>query len=206
MVREIAAGGGKAVAMRADVTKSAEVAKLFEDVGKHFHGSLDILVNNAGDLVQRRHLAEFDDALLEYVTALNFSSVVYACRAGIPLLKKGSSPCIVNVSSIAAHHGGSPGGAVYAATKGAVHTLTRGLAKEVAPEIRVNAISPGVALTDFHKVHNTPENLEKVRQSTALKRLGTAEDHAGAVVFLCSAAGAFITGEVVEINGGLWFA
>ncbi len=202
---EIRTIGGKAWTEQADLTDSKQVEGLIKRVGEQWD-SLDILVNNAGDLVKRCVVAEYPDDLLDQVTRLNFYSAVYVSRAAIPLLKKGTNPNIINVSSIAAHNGGSNGGAIYASTKAAVHTLTRGLAKELAPVIRVNAISPGVALTDFHRTHNTPANLEVVKNNTPLKRLGTAEDQAGAVVFLASAAGSFITGEVIEINGGLWVA
>src|SRR3954470_7060733 len=98
------------------------------------------------------------------------------------MLKKGTDPSILNLSSVAAHHGGANGATIYASTKAAIHTYTRGLAKELAPEIRVNAIAPGVALTDFHKIHSTPEGLAVIANNTPLKRLGSAEDHGAAVV------------------------
>jgi 3-oxoacyl-[acyl-carrier protein] reductase len=202
---EIRSMGGQAWTEQADLTDASQARALFARVREKWD-SLDVLVNNAGDLVQRCPVADFPDELLETVTKLNFYSVVYASRAAVSMLKDGTNPSIINVSSIAAHNGGSNGGAVYAATKAAVHTLTRGMAKELAPLIRVNGISPGVALTDFHRTHNTPANLEVVRNNTPLKRLGTAEDQAAAVVFLASAGASFITGEIIEINGGLWVA
>jgi 3-oxoacyl-[acyl-carrier protein] reductase len=163
-------------------------------------------VNNTGDLVERRKIAEFSDDLLERVLRVNVHSAIYSTRAAIPLLRKGKDASIINLSSVAAHHGGANGASVYAATKGAIHTWTKGLSKELAPEIRVNAIAPGVALTDFHHRHSTKEFLDNVATGTALKRLGAPDEHGGAAVFLCAKSGAFITGEVIEINGGLWFA
>jgi len=144
--------------------------------------------------------------LLDQVVKLNFHSAVYVTRSAIPLLKRGKDASILNLSSVAAHHGGANGATIYASTKAAIHTYTRGLAKELAPEIRVNAIAPGVALTDFHKTHSTPDGLAVVAGNTALKRLGTAEDHGAVAVFLAGKAASFITGEIIEINGGLWFA
>jgi 3-oxoacyl-[acyl-carrier protein] reductase len=188
-----------------DLTDSHQVKSLFEKVQSQWDG-LDILVNNTGDLVKRTKIADFTDDLLDYVVKLNFHSAVYVTRAAIPLLRKGKDPSIINLSSVAAHNGGANGSTIYAATKGAIHTYTRGLAKELAPEIRVNGISPGVALTDFHRIHNTPEILANIAAGTPLKRLGTAEDHGAAAVLLAGKGGSFITGEVIEINGGLWLA
>ena len=163
-------------------------------------------MNNAGDMVKRSKIADITDDLLDYVVKLNFHSAVYVTRAAIPLLRRGKDASIINLSSVAAHHGGANGATIYASTKAAIHTYTRGLAKELAPEIRVNGIAPGVALTDFHRTHSTPDGLATIANTTPLKRLGTAEDHGAAVVFLCAKSGAFITGEVIEINGGLWLA
>jgi 3-oxoacyl-[acyl-carrier protein] reductase len=204
-VEEIQRAGGKAWCENADLTQSDAAQKLFDKVKARWNG-LDILVNNTGDLVQRSKVADFSDELLERVLRVNIHSAVYAVRSAVPLLQVGKNPCIVNLSSVAAHNGGNNGATIYAATKAAIHTLTRGLAKELAPAIRVNAISPGVAHTDFHKTHSTPEGLAVIAQNTPLKRLGEAEDHGAAVVFLCSKGASFITGEVIEINGGLWLA
>jgi 3-oxoacyl-[acyl-carrier protein] reductase len=204
-VKAIQIAGGKASIEQADLTKSDEAKKLLERVGKRWN-ALDILVNNTGDLVKRSKVAEFTDELLEQVLHVNFHSAVFTTRSAIPLLRNGKEPCIVNLSSVATHNGGNNGATIYASTKAAIHTMTRGLSKELAPEIRVNAISPGVAYTDFHKTYSTPETLAAVAQNTPLKRLGTAEDQAAAVVFLCSKGAAFITGEIIEINGGLWLA
>jgi 3-oxoacyl-[acyl-carrier protein] reductase len=199
-------GTGRAWCVGGDLTDSSAVHAIFEKVSARWGGALDILVNNTGDLVQRRKIAEFDDELLEKVLRVNIHSAVYCTRAAIPLLKRGNDPIIINLSSVAAHNGGANGATIYAATKGAIHTYTRGLAKELAPDIRVNGIAPGVAFTDFHRTHSTPEALAAVTNNTPLRRLGTAEDNAGAAVFLASKAGSFITGEVIEVNGGLWVA
>lgn len=202
----IAKTGGKAWIAKADLTQSKDADALFAKVAQRWNGAMDILVNNTGDLVERRKIAEFSDDLLERVLRVNVHSAIYSTRAAIPLLKKGKGASIINLSSVAAHHGGANGASVYAATKGAIHTWTKGLSKELAPDIRVNAIAPGVAMTDFHHRHSSKEFLDGVTNATALKRLGAPEDHGGAAVFLCAKSGAFITGEIIEINGGLWFA
>src|SRR5262245_17321404 len=186
-------GAGRAWSVGGDLTNSAQVHSVFETIGARWGGALDILVNNTGDLVQRCKIAEFSDDLLERVLRVNIHSAVYCTRAAIPLLRRGKDPVIINLSSVAAHNGAANGATIYAATKGAIHTYTRGLAKELAPDIRVNGIAPGVAMTDFHRTHSTPDVLQTIAGNTPLKRLGTAEDHGAAAVFLCGRSGSFIT-------------
>jgi len=205
VVETIQTNGGKAWSAGADLTDSAAVKSLFAKIEERW-GTLDILVNNAGDLVQRCKPENFSDELIEAVLRVNIHTMLYSCRAAIPLLRKGTDPSIINLSSVAAHMGGLNGAALYASTKGAIHTFTRGLAKELAPDIRVNAIAPGVTMTDFQRRHSSEQLLNGVAQRTPLKRLGTEEDMAAAAVFLCGDGASFITGEVIEINGGLWVA
>jgi 3-oxoacyl-[acyl-carrier protein] reductase len=198
--------GGKAWSAGADLTDVAQVRRLFDLVSKRWDGALDILVNNAGDMFGRTPLAEQTDEWIERVLKINLHSALYATRSAIPLLRHGNAPCIVNLSSVAAHNGGAGGVSIYAAAKGAIHTLTRALAKELAPQIRVNAIAPGVILTDLHHAHSTPQKMEDFKRATPLGRVGSPEECAAPVVFLCSNAASFITGEVIEINGGIWMA
>ena len=204
-VSEILHRRGKAFSFQADLTSPQQVQKMTNQIQERW-GALDILVNNSGDLVQRCPVADLSDELIDRVLKVNLSSMVYCIRACIPLLRRGVHPCIVNVGSVAAHHGGGNGATLYAATKGAIHTLTRGLAKETAPGIRVNGIAPGVIMTDFHRRHSSDELLQNFAAGTPMKRLGSPEEVAGAAVFLCAPAASFITGEVIEINGGLWMA
>lgn len=202
--REARDCGRKAVLVRGDFTRPQEVTAAVEAAARGL-GGLDILVNNAGSLIQRVPLAEMTDAQWEAVIALNLGSVFYACRAALPWLRQGAR--IVNVTSVAAHTGGGPHSFAYAAAKGGVISLTRGLAKELADRgVRVNAISPGTILTPFHERFSTPERLEGIRQGLPLQRLGTAEECADVVLWLCSPLASYLTGEVVEINGGQWFA
>ena len=202
---KIEKSGGKAWSLGADLSISKEANWLFKEVGRHW-GAFEILVNNAGDLVQRSKLSEISDETIEKILRVNIHTALYSIRAATPLLIKGYQPSILNLSSVAAHHGGGNGAVFYAAAKGAILTLTRGMAKEYAPDIRVNALAPGVILTDFHRKHSTPQMLESMAAGTPLKRVGTAEECAAAAVFLSSQGAAFITGETIEINGGLWLA
>ena len=167
---------------------------------------VDVLINNAGGMVERRLIAEFDDALYERVLDLNIRQLVYCCRAVIPLFQKQRGGNIINVSSIAARSGGSAGSGIYAGTKGFVSAVTKSMAKELAPNnIRVNAVSPGTIHTAFHDRHSTPEKLEATHQQIPLGRLGTAEDCAGTFVYLASdEASGYVTGQVIEVNGGLF--
>ncbi len=205
LVKEIENRGGKAWSCGADLTDSKDTDSLFKQVEERW-GALDILVNNAGDMVQRSRFSDIGDDVIEKVLRVNVHTAVYAIRAATPLLRKGRNACVVNLSSVAAHHGGGNGSVLYAAAKGLILTMTRGLSKEYAPDIRINGIAPGAILTDFHRKHSTPQILETMAGNTPLKRIGTAEECAAAVVFLCSPGAAFITGETIEINGGLWLA
>jgi len=166
---------------------------------------VDILVNNAGSLIARSPIEEMDAELWKEVIDLNLSAVFFATKAVLPHLGRGAR--IVNVSSVAARHGGGPGAVAYATAKGGVMTMTRGLAKELAPRnIRVNAIAPGVIETPFHDRFSTPEMLETFRKGIPLGRLGTPEECAGAVLYLVSPLASYVTGQTIDINGGQWFA
>ncbi|MCP4404958.1 MAG: SDR family oxidoreductase [bacterium] len=205
VVNTIQADGGKAWSAGADLTDSASTKVFFKEVETHW-GALDILVNNAGDLVQRCKIEDFPDELIETVLRTNIHTTLYASREAIPLLRKGHSASIVNVGSIAARNGGFNGATLYATTKGAIHTYTRGLAKELGPDIRVNAIAPGIIETDFHVRHSSDELLQSVAEKTPVKRNGSTEEMAAGVLYLCGPGAGFVTGEVLDMNGGLWFA
>jgi 3-oxoacyl-[acyl-carrier protein] reductase len=181
--------------------------KLIEEAKKRL-GGIDVLINNAGGMVERRVIAEFDDALYDRVLELNVRQLVDCCRAVIPIFETQSSGNIINVSSIAARSGGAAGSGIYAGSKGFVSAVTKSMAKELAPSnIRVNAVSPGTIHTAFHDRHSTPEKLEATRQQIPLGRLGTAEDCAGTFVYLASdEASGYVTGQVIEVNGGLLMA
>ncbi|MBD9374860.1 SDR family oxidoreductase [Rhizobium sp. ARZ01] len=178
----------------ADVARYAD--NLFEQV--------DVLINNAGTMVGRFPADTLTDEQYETVVRLNQTSVVDMTRAMLPALRRAESAAIVNTVSISALTGGSPGSAIYSATKAFVSTYSKALARELAPDgIRVNCVSPGTITTDFHARYSTPEKLEATRKSIPLQRLGTAQDCAPAYLFLASAVlSGYITGQVLEVNGG----
>lgn len=204
LVTEVEAKGGKAIAVRADVSSKADVDRLIAATRSAFGDSIHILVNNAGGLLARKKLDEMDEAFWDSVMALNLKSVFFVTQATVPLMPEGSA--IVNLASLAARDGGGGGALAYSAAKGAVLTLTRGLSKELAPrKIRVNCVSPGMINTTFHDTFTKPEVRKAVASKTSIGREGTSEDVANAVLFLASDAAAYITGESIEINGGLYF-
>jgi len=138
------------------------------------------------------------------VMDLNLTSVFHIVKASLPHMGKGGA--IVNLASQAGRDGGGPGAVAYATSKGAVNTMTRGLAKELGPDIRVNAVCPGMIDTDFHNIFTKPEVRTNVAGATPLKREGSSEDVANLVTFLATDEAAFITGACVDINGGLLFS
>ncbi|MCB8837844.1 SDR family NAD(P)-dependent oxidoreductase [Aurantimonas sp. VKM B-3413] len=171
-------------------------------------GLIDVLVNNAGTMGGRVAAEAIDAAQYDAVLDLNIRQVVALTSGLLPALKTGREPAIVNTSSISARIGGSPGSSLYSASKAFVSTWTRALARELAPDgIRVNAVSPGTIMTDFHRRYSTKEKLDATAASIPMKRLGTAEDCAPAYLFLASALlSGYITGQVIEVNGGQFMA
>ena len=193
--------GRKAVVVQGDFRTPEGVEQAMSHAVAGLDGSVDILVNNAGDLIRRVPFESYETALWDEVIALNLSSVFHAIRVVLPHCRPGAR--IINVSSLAALDGGAAHAFAYAAAKGGMVSMTRSLAKEFAPRgIRVNCIAPGLVRTPFHDRFNTPERLEMVRQSLPLKRLGVPEDIAGAALYLASDLSSFVTGEVIEVNGG----
>jgi len=191
------------VLLCADMRDEKQVSEMVEQFAKEA-GGIDILVNNAGSLIDRQ---PFETATLDYhenVYATNVRSIFLATRAALPYLKE-SKGNIVNIGSVAGHHGGGDGSGIYAGAKAAVATETISMAKEFAPYgVRVNSVLPGLIETRFHERFSTAERRIKVAEQTPLGRNGTAEDVAKAILFLASDAAAFITGEYIAFNGGLY--
>ena len=191
------------VLLQADVRDEKQVSEMVKDFAKEA-GGIDILVNNAGDLIDRQ---PFETATLEYhedIYATNVRSVFLVTRAALAHLKK-SKGNIVNIGSVAGHTGGAGGSGIYAAAKAAVATYTIAMANEFAKYgIRVNSVLPGLIETRFHMRYSSAERRKAVAEQTPLGRNGTAEDIAKAVLFLASEAAAFITGEYIAVNGGLY--
>jgi 3-oxoacyl-[acyl-carrier protein] reductase len=207
VVERIGALGRKATAIGADVTVTAEVDRLVDEaVG--FLGGLEIVVTNAGHLVGRSPVAEMTDEHFSKVIEVNLGSTFRTVRAAIPHLRAaGTKGRVVTMASLAGHNGGGMGAGVYAASKAGVIGLTKGLAKELGPAgITVNALAPGfIGGTAFHDTFTPPEAQKAMVGGIGLGRGGTVEDVAGAVVWLCSDAGAFINGTTVDIDGGVGY-
>ena len=199
---DVAGATAAEAVLRGDFADRDAVRRAVAEAGSAL-GGLDVLVNNAGHMLGRVPLGDADDAAVDRIVELNAMSVVVASRAALPALAA-SRGCIISTSSISARSGGSAGSSLYAAAKGFVSTFTRSLATELAPQgIRVNAVSPGTIMTPFHERYSTPAKLEVTRQRIPLQRLGTGEDCAGAFLFLASPVLAgYITGQVIEVNGG----
>ncbi len=182
-----------------------EVVALVKAATDAFGGKVDILVNCAGGMVARKTLAEMDEAFFDTVMDLNLKSVFLVTKAVLPHLESGAA--IVNIASQAGRDGGGPGASIYAASKGALMTLTRSWAKELGPQgIRVNALNPGLIGTSFHDIFSKPEGRAAVAGNTPLRREGHPDEVAAAVAFLASGDASFLTGTNVDINGGLFFS
>jgi 3-oxoacyl-[acyl-carrier protein] reductase len=202
---DIEAAGGTALLARADVTRADEVASLVKAATDAFGGKVDILVNCAGGMVARKTLADMDEAFFDTVMDLNLKSAFLVTKAVLPHLESGAA--IVNIASQAGRDGGGPGASIYAASKGALMTLTRSWAKELGPQgIRVNALNPGLIGTSFHDIFSKPEGRAAVAGNTPLRREGHPDEVAAAVAFLASGDASFLTGTNVDINGGLFFS
>jgi 3-oxoacyl-[acyl-carrier protein] reductase len=203
-VEEIRGKGGKAIAVKANVTKTPEIINMIEEARKQFGEHIHILVNNAGGLVGRKKIEEMEEEFWDNVITLNLKSVFLVTKYVLPYMPEGGA--IINIASLAARDGGGMGASAYAASKGGVLAFTRAMAKELAPrKIRVNAICPGLISTRFHDVFTKPEVREKIVANTPLKREGKPEEVANVVAFLASDEASFITGASIEVNGGLYF-
>ncbi|MBA4141221.1 MAG: 3-oxoacyl-ACP reductase FabG [Segetibacter sp.] len=204
-VNQIKVNGGEAIAVKGDMTRSADVVQLIEASKNAFGNEVHILVNVAGGLVARKTLEEMDEEFWDGVINLNLKSVFLLTKNVVPLMSKGAT--IVNFSSQAGRDGGGPGASAYATGKGAVTTFTRGLAKELGPKgIRVNAVCPGMIATTFHDTFTKPEVRINVANATPLRRQGEAKEVADLVAYLVSDEASFITGANIDINGGTYFS
>lgn len=206
VVGEIEAAGGRATALGADLSDRGDQQRLVDAV-LAAHPSIDVLVNNAGGMVERRLVGGMTSDLYDKVMELNFGSVVALSNAVGSAMRERGAGSIINIGSIAAVNGGSPGSSLYGASKGAIASYTRALARELAKDgVRVNAISPGVITTPFHDRYSTPEALETMRSTIPMGRLGTPEECVGAALFLADDnLSGYMTGQVLAVNGGQHF-
>ncbi|KAA3656464.1 MAG: SDR family NAD(P)-dependent oxidoreductase [Calditrichaeota bacterium] len=195
---------GPVKAVVADVSKKESAQKLI-DAADEF-GGVDILVNNAGGLVKRVPVAEFDNDHFDTIMDINLKTSFIMANLAIPSFKKKNGGKVINLSSQAAHDGGGPGAAAYAASKGGIWTFTKALAKELGPiGVCVNCVSPGfIGSTAFHNTFTSKEVQEKMPSMILLGRVGEAADIANVVLFLASDLSNYMTGQSLEVNGGLY--
>jgi 3-oxoacyl-[acyl-carrier protein] reductase len=204
-VKTIREAGGEAAAVGADVRERHAVERLVRET-ETLLGPIDLLVNNAGDLVRRAPLLEMSDELWHDVIDRNLTSVFLCTQIVARGMMSRRAGVIVNMSSVAAHNGGGPGAFAYAAAKAGVIALTKAWAKELAPHgIRVNSVAPGlIGDTAFHARFTPKEAFEAASRGVPLGRAGTPDEVALVIAFLCDHESTYLTGETIDITGGLW--
>lgn len=205
VVHDIQARGGTAIAIAADVGIAADVVRMFETAEMAL-GPLTALVNNAGLLERKMRLDEIDAERLQRVFTTNVVGSFLCAREAVKRMstaRGGKGGAIVNVSSAASRIGGANEYIDYAASKGAIDTMTLGLAKEVATEgIRVNAVRPGVIYTDIHISSGEPDRVDRVKEFVPMKRGGQPEEVAHAILWLLSDEASYCTGMFLDVSGG----
>ena len=204
VVKELTEAGGDAEAFAADLTKAEEARGVVAAVIERFR-AIDVLVNNAGDLIERKSFLEMTEALWRAVIEVNVTSSFLMCQAVAPGMIARKTGTIVNMASLAAWNGGGPGAFAYAAAKGAIVSLTKGVAKELAPHgVRANCVAPGlIGDTNFHGRFTAKDAFDAAAKGVPLARAGTPEEVAQVVAFLASPESSYLTGETIEVNGGL---
>lgn len=199
---EINKSGGEAKYIRCDVSKVKEIEKAFKDAADTF-GTVNIIVNNAG-ILHATAVEDITEEEWDRMMAINLKSVFFMAQKALPFFKKNGGGKIVNISSLAGRMGGYANGLGYSATKAGIIGLTYGLARRLAGyNINVNAIAPGTTETDILKAFSA-EKIQELRNSVPIKRLGKPEDIANTAVFLASSKASFITGAVLDVNGGMF--
>lgn len=205
VVRAIEQAGGTAIAVAADVASEADVVQMFETLDKF--GSITALVNNAGILAQQMRVEAMDAARLNQIFSINITGCFLCAREAIRRMsvrQGGKGGAIVNVSSGAARLGSANTYVDYAASKGAIDTMTIGLAKEVAADgIRVNAVRPGIIETEIHASGGDPNRPDRLKTSIPMQRGGQAIEVAQAILWLLSAEASYTTGAILDVTGGL---
>jgi NAD(P)-dependent dehydrogenase (short-subunit alcohol dehydrogenase family) len=205
VVQSIRSSGGTAITVQADVAIESQVIAMFEKVDAKL-GPLCALVNNAGVVDVACRVDSMDVGRLQRMFQTNVVGAFVCAREAVKRMSTrygGSGGCIVNVSSVAARLGGSGQYVDYAATKGAIDTLTVGLAREVATEgIRVNGVAPGIIDTDIHASGGQPDRAQRLAPQVPMQRPGTAQEVAQAIVWLMSGAASYTTGTTIDVTGG----
>ena len=188
--------------LKCDVSSAADITAKVKEAAEKL-GGVDILVNNAG-ILHNSSIPETSEKEWDTVMAVNLKSVFFMVQQALPYLKESQYPRVVNISSLAGRMGGFETGLAYSASKGGIIALTMGLARQLSPfKINVNAVCPGTTETPITKAF-TPEAMERLLTRNPLGRLGKPEDMAAAVAFLASDDAAFITGLLMDVNGGMY--
>jgi 3-oxoacyl-[acyl-carrier protein] reductase len=201
LVEEIRSGGGKAIAVQADVGDAAQVRAMVERATGEL-GPFDILINNAG-VMRRGDLDDFDFSQMEGMRNTNVDGLVNVTRAVIDGMKLRKFGRIVNLTSVAAFGTSMAGTTFYAATKAAVSVMTRRFAMDLGPHgITVNAVAPGFVPTDMARAGRGPEDFARIAEKAMVRRVGVPEDIAHAVAFLCAPESSFITAQILTVDGG----
>jgi NAD(P)-dependent dehydrogenase (short-subunit alcohol dehydrogenase family) len=205
VVKDVEAKGRKVIAIQGDVAKAADVARIFKTVDQKL-GTIESFFNNAGIFAPALPFLDIDVARLERMLAVNvFGSFLAAQEAARRMAKSrgGKGGSIVNMSSIASKLGGAVGVVDYGASKGAIDSMTIGMAKELAGEgVRVNAVRPGLIDTEIHATAGDPGRIARLASSIPLQRGGKAEEVADAVLWLCSDKASYVTGQLLDVAGG----
>ena len=205
VVEEIVQGGGRALALQADVSQEDQVLRMYGELDRQL-GRIDALVNNAGILEQQMRVDQMSADRLLRVLSTNVIGAFLCAREAVRRMSTrhgGQGGAIVNVSSAAARLGSPNEYVDYAASKGAMDTMTIGLSKEVAPEgIRVNGVRPGTIYTDMHASGGEPGRVDRLKGAIPLRRGGTVEEVAGAVMWLFSDEAGYTSGSFIEVSGG----
>ncbi|MCC7085076.1 MAG: 3-oxoacyl-ACP reductase FabG [Pirellulales bacterium] len=205
VTNQIEKAGGQATVLQADVSVASEVDRMFAELATAFGNRLEMLVNCAGDWMDKTPIIECPEAHWDRMFAVNAKSVFLCCQQAARRMMPNQRGAIVNIGSVAGHTGGGGGTVPYAAAKAAVHTLTRGLAKELGPHgIRVNAVAPGMIETPMLTGRVPDDARARLQATTPLGRFGLPEEIAPLVLLLLDpSAASYITGQVIEIDGGL---
>jgi 3-oxoacyl-[acyl-carrier protein] reductase len=203
LVDEISTRGQEALAVRADVSQWAEVEAMVQTIRGRW-GRIDILCNNAADTLDRQTVNLLSEDLWDRTMAVNLKSAFLCVKAVWDEMVTRRSGSIVNVTSVSVRNGGGAGNSAYVAAKGGLEAFTRALAKElVLYGIRVNAVAPGLIETPIHQRNTAPAIVERALKSVPMGRMGTPEEIAEVILFLVSPAAQYMTGETVEVNGGM---